>query len=61
MEEGIEASQLRIAAFGEYLVQALAVELRLVGKLRYSAMSLCPFRNARRNNSGSSSSSAALR
>ena len=46
MEEGIEASQLRIAAFGEHLVLALSVELRLIGKLRHSAMRFSPFRNA---------------
>ena len=51
MEEGIEASQLRIAAFGEHLIQALSVELRFTGKLRHSAMDFCPFRNANRNNS----------
>ena len=58
MEQGIEASQLRIAAFGEYLIQALSVELRLIGKPRHSGVGFCPFRDASRNNSDSPSSAA---
>jgi hypothetical protein len=59
--EGIEASQLRIAVFVEHIVQSLAIELRLVGELPHPAFPSATFRNASKNNSGSSSSNAALR
>ena len=40
MEEGIEASQLRIASFGKNLGTALAIEVRLAGGLRRPCASI---------------------
>ena len=39
MEECVEAFEFRIAPFGEYLVQAFAVELGLFGELCHTALS----------------------
>jgi hypothetical protein len=39
--EGIDASQLRIAAFESILYRLSRFELHLVGKLCHSTMSLC--------------------
>jgi hypothetical protein len=53
MKEGIQASQLRITALREHLVQTFTVEFSFLGELRHSALGSATFRNASKKSSGS--------